>query len=541
MYKSLKQVFWLVWPFLWKDSATRSATSYSVAIVLLNTLAHTAAIWLFGYLLKQYKVLSLVAILLAIAAWVLCWCARVVLDHVREIVFFRVINQAIRDIRLRVIMHLHQVPLQAWSNYGVTEIISANARVSQSIRSFMSITFIKILPALVKMGSFSIAMLHIHRSAWYFLLSVVLTYGYAYVGIRRFLQSRRHLWEATDQARTAMNDSLRNTKFSQFHLKTEESRLATFLDAEAQNWWHNNFQLHKIHLVQGALFAVMAGGLVTHLVFLLRSDQLTIPDFVVIEGYIFSIYSQLQGITSRIRGLLGSLVDLGKVLDLLSLPIRSADASLSSVHVEAITPILQVRNVSFAYAQQNTAVLQDISIDIQRGDQVAITGPSGIGKSTLCHLLAGIYLPQQGDILLYGTSLQRLPLATIGQYVHFVSQEATLINGTIADNLKPNLSPNQTMPLTYLKDRLHYATGDGGKRLSGGERQRVLLARCLSYQPEVLILDEALNALDEASAQELLQLILQTVPTVILVTHRKSLVQKLKQHYCLATKQLKAA
>lgn len=544
MYKLLQQTFTLVWPFLWKDKATRRATSYSAVIIILNTLAHTASFWLFGYLLKHFKTLGLTAVLLTISVWILCWYTNTALTHVREIVFFRVINQTIRDIRLRVITRLHQVPPQDWAHYGITEVISANARVSQSVRSFMGISFTKILPALVKMGTFSIAMLHIHRSTWYFLPAVLLTYSYVYVGIRKFLQSRRHLWEATDQARTAMNDSLHNTKFSRFHLEAESTRLGNFLDTEAQGWWNNNLQLHKIHLVQGALFVVIAGGLVVHLVLLLRSDQLTIPDFVVIKGYIFSIYSQLRVTTSRIRSLLSSLIDFKKALDLLRLSPRTADVSRPWPQVDtgSATSILQVRDISFTYAQQDTAILQGISMDIQRGDQIAIVGPSGIGKSTLCHLLAGIYPPQRGDILLYGTPLQRLPLATIGQYVYFVDQEAALINGTIADNLMQNLSTNpQTTPLAHLKDRMYQKMGDRGKKLSGGEKQRILLTRCLSYQPEVLILDEALNALDEASAQELLRLILQAIPTVILVTHRKSLIQQFKHHYCLETKQLKAA
>ena len=543
MYRLLKQTFTLLWPFLWKDNAARKATSYSVMIIVLNTLAHTAALWLFGYLLKHFKTLSITYVLLIIAVWLFCWYTNTALKHVREIVFFRVVNQAIRDIYLRVITRLHQVPPQAWAHYGITEILSANARVSQSIRSFMGATFIKIFPALVKVGTFSMAMWHIHRSTWYFLPAILLTYSAVYIGIRNFLQSRRRVWEATDRARMAMNDSLHNTKFSRFHLETEKIRLGNFLDTEAQGWWHNNFQLNKIYLVQDALFTAIAGGLVTHLVLLLRSEQLTIPDFVVIEGYIFSIYGQLRENAARIRRVLSSVIDFKKVLDLLALPPRSADASRPgpSINVGSITPILQARNVSFTYAGQSIDILQGVSLDIQRGDQMAIVGPSGIGKSTLCHVLAGIYPPQGGEILLYGTPFQQLSLATIGQYIHFVDQEAVLINGTIADSLMSDLSTPQTTLLAYLKDRMHHNMGDRGKKLSGGEKQRILLTRCLSYQPEVLILDETLNALDEASAQELLQLILKAVPTVILVTHRESLIQKFKHHYCLETKQLKAA
>lgn len=543
MYRQLKQTFSLVWPFLWKSGATRRATCYSIIIILLNTLAHTATFWLFGYLLKHYKTLRIETTIATIAVWILCWCASTALTHVREITFFRVINQAIRDIRLRVITQLHQTPLQAWAHYGVTEIIGANARVSQSIRSFMGIIFIRLLPALVKTVTFSIAMLHVNRSTWYFLPSVLLTYGYVYVGIRSFLRSRSRLWEASDKARIAMNDSLHNTKFSRFHLEEETIRLTNFLDTEAQRWWHNNLQLHKIHLVQGALFTIIAGGLLMQLVLLLRSERLIVSDFVVIKGYVFSIYSQLWGITSRIRSLLGSLVDLEKALDLLSLSHRPTNVLpvVPSVNVGATGPVLQVRNVTFTHAHQPTAALEEVSMDIQRGDQVAIVGSSGVGKSTLCHLLAGIYPPQKGEILLYGTPMRHLSLAAIGQYVHFVDQEATLINGTMTDNLGADRSITQAVPLAHLKDRMHYNLGDRGKQLSGGERQRVLLTRCLSYRPEILILDEALNALDEASAQELLQLVLKTVPTVILVTHRSSLIQRFRRLYHLKARQLKAA
>lgn len=536
-----RQVFLLVVPSLWQTRANRVATIATLGITIISTLAHTATPWLLGYLLKHYHDLPLATVLLTIALLVLCWCAGITLNRLRQIVFFRVINQAIRDICLRVVMQLHQVPLQAWSNYGVMEVMSANSRVSSSIRRFMDISFVSIFPALFKMGAFSWAMLQVHRSTWYFLPLVLLTYGYVYRGIRSFLQTRRHLWEVTDQVRTAMNDSLLNTKFSRFHLEAETQRLGVFFDTEAQGWLRNNTHLHKIHLVQAALFSVITGGLVVHLVLLLRAGELAVADFVVIQGYIFSSYGQMHRITIRLRSLLSSVVDLKKVLDLLALPIRSTDSSLpfpQTIHAHTL-PILQVRKVSFAYEEHGPAVLQELSLDIHQGDKVAITGLSGVGKSTLCHLLAGLYQPQQGEVLLQGTSLQQLSLATIGQYVHFVDQEVNLISGTIADNLMADTV--QTAPLGYLQDRLHHPAGDAGKKLSSGEKQRILLARCLSYKPEVLILDETLNALDEASAQALLQLILAAVPTVILVTHRQSLIQGFKHIYRLESGHLKSA
>ncbi|MEL6607238.1 MAG: ABC transporter ATP-binding protein [Bacteroidota bacterium] len=224
------------------------------------------------------------------------------------------------------------------------------------------------------------------------------------------------------------------------------------------------------------------------------------------------------------------------------MPVRKAATSLSWTPTIATgKPILQLRDVSFSYAQQPAFFLQNkVSLDIWPGKHVAILGPSGAGKSTLCHLLAGLYTPQHGEVLLSGIPMQQLSLTDIGQYIHFVDQEANLVNGTILDNLRTEPTATQTTPLAHLNNRLEEIAGDGGKKLSSGEKQRVLLARCLSYKPDVLILDETLSALDEASAQSLLQFVLKSVPTVILVTHRESLVQDFKHIYRLEAGQLQS-
>lgn len=528
----MKRALALVVPFLWRGRSNRLATAATLVIILVSTAAHTAAPRLLGYLLKHYQALPLAALLPATALLLGCWGARITLNRLRDIVFFRVINQAIRDVRLRVVMQLHQVPLQAWEHYGVTEIMSANTRVSSSIRRFMGISFVTIFPGLFKISTFAVAMVHAYPYTWYFPPLVLLTYVYVYWGMRQFLQSRGRLWEATDQARTAMDDSLHNTKFSRYQLAAEAARLREFFDAEARGWLRNNFHQHRIPLVQAVLFSAAMGILVVHLVVLLRAERLTVPDFVVIKGYVFAIYGQVDKITSRLRGLLSSVIDLRKVLELLALPAPTAGAA-QHVALDRAAPVLQVCDVSFAHSNGAT-VLQHASLDVRAGDKVAIIGPSGVGKSTLCHLLAGIYPPQQGQILLYGTPMQQLSLATIGQHIHFIDQEANLMQGSVADNLMGPLPEGaQADALAHLKDRMHDAVGDAGKRLSSGEKQRVLLTRCLRLRPQVLILDETLSALDEPSAQELLRLVLATVPTVVLVTHRTSLLQAFGRVYRL--------
>ncbi len=538
MHTTFLKLFRLVLPFLWKDRASRRATVATLGIIVTSAVAQNTTIWVFRYLIDHALGLPPSHLLLTVALLILSWHASIVLPKLIGIVFFYVINQATRALRLRVITHLHQVPLQAWEQHSAAEIISANSRVSQGLQNFMKASFVQIFPAIVNLVALSATLLYLHSHLAYFPLLVLLTYVYVYSSLRRFLQSRRQAWETTDQVRTAMNDSLQGTKFAQYHVATETQRLGQLFDKEAARWWRNKWQQYQIPLIQDTLFFLFAGLLVIHTLLLVRAGSLSISQFVVIKSTLWRMHSQMKRITVKMRSLLTSLIDLQKVLGFLDLPQRTATDALTKV---PHAPVLELRNVSFSYAPQAAPVLQHVSLAIQPGEHIAILGPSGAGKSTLCHLLAGLYPPQEGTVQLYGTSMQQLSLTTIGQYVHLVDQEAHLITGTIAENLRTEVSRAQTLPLAYLMERMEQSISGEGKRISGGERQRILLARSLSYQSEVLILDETLSALDEESAQALLRLVLSTVPTVIFVTHRQSLVQDFQHIYRLEAGKLQPA
>lgn len=200
---------------------------------------------------------------------------------------------------------------------------------------------------------------------------------------------------------------------------------------------------------------------------------------------------------------------------------------------------LSVRGLSFQYGPADPPVLQDVELDIAPGDFVAITGPSGGGKTTLLKLLLGLREPTAGQVLLDGQAatpeLWRAWRAGVG----VVSQDDRLLSGTIADNIAffdPDLDMARVqmaaqaaqvhadilrMPMQYLS-----LVGDMGSSLSGGQRQRVLLARALYRAPRVLILDEGTANLDEATEAVIADLIASLPITRIVVAHRPALVQR---------------
>jgi ATP-binding cassette, subfamily B, bacterial CvaB/MchF/RaxB len=189
--------------------------------------------------------------------------------------------------------------------------------------------------------------------------------------------------------------------------------------------------------------------------------------------------------------------------------------------------------VSFRYADGEPDVLTRVSLRIDPGESVAITGPSGGGKTTLLKLMLGILEPTEGEVRIGGIPLQRLGLTRWRQMVGVVMQDEPLFSGSVADNICFfDTAPDrdwiehcakvaavhdeiQAMPMGY-----HTLIGELGTALSGGQKQRVLLARALYKRPRLLLLDEATSALDLDRERTVNQAVRQLALTRVIVAHR---------------------
>jgi ATP-binding cassette, subfamily B, bacterial CvaB/MchF/RaxB len=194
---------------------------------------------------------------------------------------------------------------------------------------------------------------------------------------------------------------------------------------------------------------------------------------------------------------------------------------------------IDVRGVTFRYADNEADVLQGLSLAIEPGESVAIVGPSGGGKTTLLKLMLGIHAPQNGDVRVGGLPLAQLGLAQWRSMVGTVMQDDALLTGSVIDNISFfDASPDvewvmecarlaavhdeiEAMPMGY-----HTLIGDMGASLSGGQKQRLLLARALYKRPQVLLLDEATSALDVERERVVNQNIRKLNLTRVIVAHR---------------------
>jgi len=204
---------------------------------------------------------------------------------------------------------------------------------------------------------------------------------------------------------------------------------------------------------------------------------------------------------------------------------------------------IKLQDVSFKYNEQDSFVLQNISLEIKKNEFIAIVGPSGSGKSTLLDIFMGLINPTTGQVTIDGNDLTELNLSSYKAQIGFVPQESMLFDGTIKDNLNLNQVHDQnkideSLKIAQVYDfintlprRLETEVGEGGSNLSGGQRQRLSIARALIRNPEILVLDEATSSLDSRS-ELLFQNAIEAISsnhTLIVVAHRLSTIKKAKK------------
>lgn len=238
---------------------------------------------------------------------------------------------------------------------------------------------------------------------------------------------------------------------------------------------------------------------------------------------------QLQNGSSALSQITPFLREVDRTLE----NFRASAAEWGSQRTTSVTPLL-LEDVSFGYSRERP-VLDRVSLRVEPGELVGITGPSGTGKSTLVQLILGLRAPDRGRVLAAGHELRDLNRDAWTSAVAFVPQDANLITGTVAENIRffrDGISNDQLVEATRaahiwadierLPDGLETHLGERGQQLSGGQRQRLCIARALVGRPELLVLDEPTSALDEASEAAIRDALIELKgsTTVVVIAHR---------------------
>ena len=290
------------------------------------------------------------------------------------------------------------------------------------------------------------------------------------------------------------------------------------------------------------VLAAMAGG---YLVLNQQTDLfgVRISETPLTHGQMTAFFAMLVGMSDPARRLSGVFNWIQRASASAERVYEVLDRQPTTIEVENPKPLpkpwsrLRFEDVSFQYTSDRL-VLNDINVEINAGETVAIVGPNGCGKSTLLTLPPRLYDPSEGRLLFDDIDVRDLKLRDLRSKIGIVSQQAQLFNDTVAENIafgRVDASQQEIEEAAkkahahgFITERLSHGydtvVGPGGGRLSGGQRQRVALARAILRDPELLILDEATSQVDLESEQLIHQALAEFVRnrTTLLITHRPS-------------------
>ena len=256
--------------------------------------------------------------------------------------------------------------------------------------------------------------------------------------------------------------------------------------------------------------------------------------FIAIFGVLINPAKNLSNTISNIQRGLGAIARVEEILDA---PIKIENKP-NAIELKGFNSTIEFKNVTFKY--EDTVILNNINLIIEKGKTVALVGSSGAGKSTLADLVPRFYDVSEGAILIDGINIKDYSIQSLRKQMSFVTQEAVLFNDSIANNIALGNSNASIEEITHAATIANahnfisnkeqgYITniGDRGNKLSGGERQRVTIARAVLQNPPILILDEATSSLDTESERLVQDAIINLMQdrTSLVIAHRLSTIK----------------
>jgi len=486
--------------------------------------------------------LAVVAVPVALlAAYGLLRFSTTLFGELRDVVFVRVTQHAIRQVALNVFRHLHALSLRFHLDRQTGGMTRDIERGTRGISTLMSYLLFSIIPVILEFAL--VAAVLLSRFDWRFAavtfgaVAVYITFTIAVTEWR--IDIRRRANELDSKANTRAIDSLLNyetVKYfgnEEFEARRYDASLRKYEDAAVRF----ESSLGLLNIGQSLVIAAA----VTALMFLaadgVAAGALTLGDLVLVNALLIQLYIPLNFLGMVYREIKQSLLDMDRMFRLLG-EHREVDDRPGAPELPPGPATVEFRNVNFAY-EAARQILFDVSFTIPAGHRVAVVGHSGSGKSTLARLLFRFYDVSGGGILINGADIRDVRQSGLRAAIGIVPQDTVLFNDTIRYNIhygRTGASEAQvidaaraahihdfieTLPLKY-----ESMVGERGLKLSGGEKQRVAIARALLKDPHILIFDEATSALD-SKAEKAIQAELERISvgrTTLVIAHRLSTV-----------------
>lgn len=282
------------------------------------------------------------------------------------------------------------------------------------------------------------------------------------------------------------------------------------------------------------IIVVLFGGL------FLVEGKMSSGDIVAFILYVQTLLTTVRRIVEFTEQFQRGMTGIERFTEIMGQDIEIFDDE-DAVDLENVKGKIEIKDVSFKYNNNSENVLNNISFTINPGQKVALVGPSGGGKTTLCNLIPRFYDVEDGEILVEGIDVRKIKLQSLRSNIGMVQQDVYLFSGTVRENIlygKPDATEQEVIDaakaagaydfIMSLENGFDTYVGERGVMLSGGQKQRISIARVFLKNPPILILDEATSALDNKSefiVQESLENLAKGRSSLT-IAHRLTTVQK---------------
>jgi ATP-binding cassette subfamily B protein len=474
-----------------------------------------------------------------VVAYGLARLGAVLFGELRDAIFVRVGQRAIRRLAIETFTHIHRLSLRyhiSRKTGGLSRIIERGVKGVDFLLRFM---LFSIGPLILELTM--VAVIFAWLFGWEYSAVVVVTIAlyvwFTFAVTEWRVKLRREMNDQDTDANQKAIDSLLN--FETVKYFNAEAREADRYDGAMRQYETaavktglslSFLNIGQSFLITAGLVAVMAMSALG-----VQAGTLTVGDFVMVNAYMIQITLPLNFLGTVYREIRQALVDMGEMFGLLAQPAEVVDAP-DARPLEVRGGEITFTDVHFRYEPERD-ILKGISFRVGPGERVALVGTSGSGKSTIGRLLFRFYDIQDGAIRIDGQDIRDVTQTSLHAQIGVVPQDTVLFNDTIRYNIAYGRAGagQDEIEAAAKAARIHdfvarlpqgYDTvvGERGLKLSGGEKQRVGIARTLLKNPPILILDEATSALDtqtERSIQESLREMGQG-RSVITIAHRLS-------------------
>lgn len=529
----------IIWPYLMEY---RNRVLLAMACLILAKLGNVIGPFILKYIvdaLDSDKSKLIAAPIALVFAYGLARFANVLFGELRDTVFGRVTERAMRKIGLEVFQHLHNLDLDFHLNRRTGGLSRDIERGTTGISFLMRFFVFNIVPTFIEI--FMVVGIFLFNYGWGFaLITLVATTAYVWFSVAATewrTQFVRDANIADSASNTRAVDSLLN--FETVKYFTNEEFEAQRYDYELEKWElarrKNRLSLFSLNGGQALIIALAMTAMMWLAAYHVAAGNMTIGDFVLINAFMIQLFLPLNFLGFVYREIKGSMANIEKMLQLLDIrPSVNDKPGAKSLGLN--TGAIEFNNVSFSY-RPDREILNSVSFTIDAGQKVAVVGASGAGKSTLVKLLFRFYDLNAGRITIGSIDISEVSKQSLRRAIGIVPQDTVLFNDTIFENVRygrPDASDADVSNairlahldafISQLPEGHQTKVGERGLKLSGGEKQRVAIARTILKRAPILVFDEATSSLDSKSEQAILKALREVAEghTSLVIAHRLS-------------------